>query len=160
LFLKILEELTNQCGRAEHDMNVVYKHLSQQKFPPLGHHLNIMTGLRRHRTKSAEYVFHSIGTSLPVCQYPVFKFFTDTVQRRNSTFGRLLGIQDIQENDNIEKRKRIGESWITKRIKRPIDFRFSGAPICSYFKTVEDLIFIYLSILSEKRLVVVSSKLR
>ena len=141
-------------------MNVVYKHLSQQKFPPLGHHLNIMTCMRKNRTKSAENVFHNIGTSPPICQYPVFKFFTDTVQRRNSTIGRLLGKQDLQENESIEKRKRARESWITKRIKRPIDFRFSGAPICSYFKTVEDLIFIYLSILSEKRLVVVSSKLR
>ena len=141
-------------------MNVVYKHLSRQKFPPLGHHLKIMTAKRKNRTKSVENVFFSSETNPPISQYPVFKFFTDTVQRRNSTIGRLLGKQDIQEHENTEKRKRGIESWITKRIKRPIDFRFSGAPICSYFKNVEDLIFIYLSILSEKRLVVVSSKLR
>ena len=158
--MKILEELTNQCGRAEHDMKVVYNHLSQQTFPSLGHHMNIITCMRTNRTKSVENVLHNMTISPPICQYPVFKFFTDTVQRRNSTFGRLLGKQDIQEYENIEKAKRTNESWITKRIKRPIDFRFSGAPICSYFKTVEDLIFIYLSILSEKRLVVISSKLR
>ena len=141
-------------------MNVVYKHLSQQKFPALGHHLSIITSLRKNRTTSAESLIQKIGTSPPIRQYPVFKFLSNTTQRRNSTFGRFLGKPEtLQENDNFTLNK-TSESWITKRIKRPIDFRFSGAPICSYFKTVEDLIFIYLSILSEKKLIIVSSRLR
>ena len=140
-------------------MNVVYKHLIQQKFPPLGHHLKIITSSRKNRTTSAENVCKSTATSPPIRQYPAFKFFSDTKLRRNSTFGRLLGKQDKHESENIGMTKE-SERWTTKRIKRPIDFRFSGAPICSFFKSVEDLIFIYLSIVSEKRLIVVSSGLR
>ena len=141
-------------------MTVVYKHLKYQTFPQLGHHINIITCMKRSRSKSAE--FQNIGLSPPISQYPVFKFLTDTVQRqrRNSTFGRLLKFPDTTDSENVGIPSSINDRWMTKRLKRPIDFRFSGAPICSYFKSVEDLIFIYLSILSEKRLIVVSSRLR
>ena len=58
-FLQILDELTTQYGRADHDMSVVYKHLRRQKFPGLGQGLNILTHkiLKKHslatRTDSA-----------------------------------------------------------------------------------------------------------
>ena len=158
-YFQILEELTAQIGRGEHNMNIIYSHLSHQTFPQLGHHINIINCMKRTRSKSAEFQNISSSAPPPISQYPVFKFLTDTVQRRNSTFGRLLKFPDNAENDNLGMNS-INDRWLTKRIKRPIDFRFSGAPICSYFKTVEDLMFIYLSILSEKRLIVVSSRLR
>ena len=142
-------------------MTVVYKHLRQQKFPPLGQHLNIITALRNSRRISADNVFQETVTRPPIRQYPVFKLLSNTVQRRSSSIGRLFGKQDSHGNDDVSLNKGSENSrWLTKRIKRPIDFRFSGAPICSYFKNIDDLIFLYLSILSEKRLIVVSSRLR
>ena len=137
----------------------VYQHLRQQKFPQLGQHLNVIKYMRKNRTKSVDSGFQETATTPPIRQYPVFKFFADGVQRRNSSFGRLLGKEASNGNNDISLSKG-RESWITKRIKRPIDFRFSGAPICSYFKNIDDLISLYLSILSEKRLIVVSSRLR
>ena len=141
-------------------MKIIYEHLSHQTFPQLGNCINIITGMKRYRSKSAEFQTISVSAPPPISQYPVFKFLTDSMQRRNSTFGRLLKFPDSTENENVWNKAKINDRWITKRIKRPIDFRFSGAPVCSYFKSVEDLIYIYLSILSEKRLIVVSPRLR
>ena len=141
-------------------MKIIYEHLSHQTFPQLGNYINIITGMKRCRSKSAEFLNISISAPPPISQYPVFKFLTDSMQRRNSTFGRLLKFPDPAENESFGIKSYINDRWITKRIKRPIDFRFSGAPICSYFKTVEDLMYVYLSILSERRLIVVSPKLR
>ena len=161
MLIKILNELTNQYGRAEYDMDVVYKHLIQQKFPPLGQQLTMITALREHRTNSAESVLKNQGNSPPILrQYPAFKFLTNSMHRRNSTIGRLLGKTDSPENNINAGKENRARSWVTRRIKRPIDFRFSGAPICSFFRNIEDLISVYLAILSEKRLIVVSSQLR
>ena len=141
-------------------MTVVYKHLRQQKFPALGQRLNIIASLQKNRIKSAEDVLWNISISHPIEHYPVFKLLAKNMQRRNSTFGRLLNYrQSKKENDGDSLKKR-SKRWITKSVKRPIDFRFSGAPICSHFKDIDDLIFLYTSILSEKRLIVVSSSLR
>ena len=142
-------------------MDGVYKHLREQKFPALGQHLNIIAPVRKHRQKYAKDVLRNVSISPPNEQYPVFKLLTNNMQRRNSAIGRLLNYrQRTAKNDGDSSTKQSGERWITKSIKRPIDFRFSGAPFCSHFKDIDDLIFLYMSILSEKRLIVVSSSLR
>lgn len=45
------------------------------------------------------------------------------------------------------------------RIKRPIDFRLDGSPICQLL-TLDQILLIYATVLEEKRLVVISSSLR
>ena len=47
-----------------------------------------------------------------------------------------------------------------KRIKRPIEFRLDGAPVCQIFPEVDDILELYSSVLLEKRVLVISSSLR
>ena len=108
-------------------MKIIYEHLSQQTFPQLGNCINIITGMKRYRSKSAEFQTISVSAPPPISQYPVFKFLTDSMQRRNSTFVRLLKFPESTENENVWNKAKINDRWITKRIKRPIDFRFSGS---------------------------------
>ena len=138
----------------------VYKHLREQKFPALGQRLNIIAPLRKRRQKYAKDVLRNVSISPPSGQYPVFKLLANNMQRRNSALGRLLNYKQRTAKNDGDSTNQRGERWITKSIKRPIDFRFSGAPFCSHFKDIDDLIFLYMSILSEKRLIVVSSSLR
>ena len=47
-----------------------------------------------------------------------------------------------------------------KRIKRPIEFRLHGAPVCQIFPEGDDILELYSSVLLEKRVLVISSSLR
>ena len=88
-------------------MTEVYKHLRKQKFPALGQYLNIIATLRKTRIKSVEDLLQNIATIPPIQQYPVFRFFTNNIQRRNSTFGRLFNyMQSLNKNDGDGLNKR------------------------------------------------------
>ena len=102
-------------------------------------------------------------TSPPTLQIPGLTVLNNNIKKRRNSItelGWLLNYRRSNSKDNNDDVYRRSEHWLTKRIKRPIDFRFSGALMCSFFDSVDDLIFLYLSILSERRLIVVSSSLR
>ena len=148
--LQILDELTTQYGRADHEMAGIYKHLRRQRFPTLGESLYVLSpGYRRNTASNESSLAGSRRASL---------FHRFSLDRRGSTFGRLLTrggrssstTSTTSMTSNTEKR----------RIKRPIDFRLEGAPICHIFDELNDILLLYATVLMEKRLLIICSSLR
>ena len=145
-------------------MAEVYKHLRRQRFPALGHSLYVLSPAPRN-------VNTSCCNSRPDSN--------SNSRRSSSVFRRLSLARDMGRrgsssvfNRILNKQSSSGStssssccsgqqlSCHKKRIRRPIDFRLDGAPICQIFSKVEDILLLYSSVLLEKRILVISSSLR
>ena len=74
---------------------------------------------------------------------------------RRTSLGSLL-CQSLQKPPPPPPRPALA---LVKKIKRPIDFRLEGSPICRLL-TTEQILMIYATVLQERRLLVISSSLR
>jgi hypothetical protein len=113
-------------------MKDVYSELQNQPFPCLGETLEIAaTKFEYHLNHRRSSIFLQIT---PSC-------------------GGLFHQQKEPNEPQITSSARI------KRIKRPIDFRMDGSPICQLL-TLDQIFMVYAAALQEKKLVVISSSLR
>ena len=119
-------------------MKDVYSELQNQPFPCLGETLEIAA------TKFEYHLNH----------------IKRDHRRRSSIFLQITpscgGLFHQQKEPNEPQ---ITSSARIKRIKRPIDFRMDGSPICQLL-TLDQIFLVYAAALQEKKLVVIGSSLR
>lgn len=143
-------------------MTEIFQHLQRQRFPDLGQTLEILCRPRESPRYSA-----GSSASEPVSQPDSRRqsLFIRTLQmgldsRRNSAFGRLVLSSTSGSSKGTKVQGHDGRrKSVKRRIRRPIDFRLGGAPICSIFHDLEDILTLYSCVLTEKKVVVISSSL-
>ena len=119
-------------------MRDIYRQLHSQPFPCLGESLEISVTKFEYRQKSR---MDQRRGSLSLF-----------LQTFNSSSQKL--VHPAQLGPQL-----VPSSTRVKRIKRPIDFRTDGAPICRML-TISQIFLLYATVLQERRLVVISTSLR
>ena len=119
-------------------MRDIYRQLHSQPFPSLGASLEIAVTKFEYRQKSR---MDQRRGSLSLF-----------LQTFNSSSQKL--VHPAQLGPQL-----VPSSTRVKRIKRPIDFRTDGAPICRML-TISQIFLLYATVLQERRLVVISTSLR
>ena len=118
-------------------MRDIYRQLQSQPFPCLGETLEIAVTKFEYRQKSR--MDQRRGS---------LSLFLQTFQPQGPKLhSSLLGPQLVAASTRV------------KRIKRPIDFRTDGAPICRMLN-ISQIFMVYATLLQERRIVVISSHLR
>jgi hypothetical protein len=116
-------------------MRDIYSRLHTQPFPNLGHTLEITATKFDYRPSDLQRPRRgSLG------------FFLQQFQPQQSPASLLT----MSSASSIRR---------VKRIRRPIDFRMDGSPICRMLST-QQILLLYSTILKERRLLVISSSLR
>ena len=124
---------------SSYSLKDIYRQLQSQPFPCLGETLEIAVTKFEYRQKSR-------------------------MDQRRGSLSLFLQTFSSSSSQKLQHHLQLGPQLVpastrVKRIKRPIDFRTDGAPICRML-TISQIFLLYATVLQERRLVVISTSLR